>query len=107
VGVISAISPFLAAYLLLKFSRSQFLFITTPLRVIGKCLSQWQPRIDVGPFLDQEARDLSRAKLRALDGSSSPAVDSLAQILLVITQAWHSMTKTEGTYMIRIFFRSL
>jgi hypothetical protein len=63
VGVISAISPFLAAYLLLKFSRSQFLLITTPLRVIGKCLSQWQPRIDVGPFLDQGSKRSMTSKI--------------------------------------------
>jgi hypothetical protein len=69
-------SPCLAGYLLLKFNRSQFLLITTPLYDIGKHLSHRQPCVDVGLFSDQEARDLSRAKLRALDGSSTPAVNT-------------------------------
>ena len=63
------------------------------LRGIGEHLSHPQPCVDVGPFSDQEA------KLQALDGSSTLAVDTLVEtfgrILLVITQAEVVIDNTE------------
>lgn len=88
---ISAISTYMASYLPTKFNHSQFLLITTRIRDIGEHLSRGQPCVSVGPFSAQEARDLLRAKLRALDDCSTPAMDTLVEILgripLAITQA--------------------
>jgi tetratricopeptide (TPR) repeat protein len=88
---ISAISTYMASYLPTKFNHSQFLLVTTRIRDIGEHLSRGQPCVSVGPFSAQEARDLLQAKLRVLDDCSTPAMDTLVEILgripLAITQA--------------------
>jgi tetratricopeptide (TPR) repeat protein len=88
---ISTISTYMASYLPSKFNHSQFLLVTTRIRDIGEHLSRGQPCVNVGPFSAQEARDLLQAKLRALGDCSTPAMDTLVEILgripLAITQA--------------------
>ena len=87
----SVISTYMASYLPTKFNHSQFLLVTTRNRDIGEHLNRGRPCVNVGPFSVQEARDLLRAKLRALDDCSTPAMDTLVETLgripLAITQA--------------------
>src|SRR2546423_14430343 len=84
-------STYVADYLPTKFNRSQFFLITTRNRDIGEYLSQGQPCVDVGPFSDEEARDLLLSKVRMTNQSDVPEVkklvETLGRIPLAITQA--------------------